>query len=218
MKRSLVRIVIALIAINAAMAVFVLLSGEIGDTEGKILLTSLLATATAVLAMVCAPALTARRLRPVPSIGIAAAGIGFVMVTVGVWAEPDAVWFGKASGSAYLVAVAAALACLLSAWPIRGRSSWVGTAAYALVALVTLLLLAGLWFEIDASGFWRVFSVLAVLLAASALATPVLHRSTGPSGAEPIEHCPFCGGDLEAESGATITCPTCGRRFTVRLD
>lgn len=218
MKRSLVRIVIGLIAVNAAIAVFVLLSGDIGDIEGKILLTSLLATATAVLAMVCAPSLAASRLLPVPQIGIAAAALGFVLVTVGIWSEPEAIWFGRAAGSAYLVAGAAALACLLSAWPIRGRASWVGVAAYALVAAVLTLLLAAIWFEIDSSGFWRAFSVLAVLLAAAALATPVLHRSTAPSGAEPISQCPFCGATIEARTGESVTCPSCGRRFTVRLD
>ncbi|HSM01084.1 MAG TPA: hypothetical protein VK960_01410 [Acidimicrobiia bacterium] len=217
MNRPLVRIVIGLIAANAAIAVFVLLSGDIGDTEGKILLTSLLATATAVLAMTSAPALTAGRLGWIPHLGIATAALGFVMVTVGIWSRPESVWFAKAAGSAYLVAVACALACLLSAWPIRGPSSWVGTTAFVLVAAVAGMLLVAIWFEVDLSGYWRAFSVLAVLLAAAALATPILHRSTAPSSTEPFSQCPFCGAPVQGTTGEAITCSRCGRHYTVRL-
>jgi hypothetical protein len=217
MRRSLVRLVMVLIAVNAAIAVFVLLSGDIGDTEGKILITSLLATGTAVVGMVLAPALTARRLGPVPAIGLAAAVIGFGLVTVGLWAEIDLVGFGRTMGSVYLIAVAAALACLLSGWPITGRGAWVGIAAYTLVALVAGSLLAAIWFEIDSSGFWRGFAVLAVLLAAASLATPILHRAARPAGREPYSHCPFCGSGVAGSSGAEITCSSCGRRYRVTL-
>lgn len=218
MRHSLVRIVIGLIVVNAAIAVFVLLSGEIGDTEGKILLTSLLATATAVLAMVSAPALAAGRLRPVPHLGIAAAVVGFALVTAAIWGDIEALWMGKTAGSAYLIAGASALACLLSAWPIRGQASWVGVAAYVLVATVTLALLAALWLEIGSSGYWRAFAVLAVLLAAALLAIPILHRSGEGDAADEITRCPFCGTPLTGATGKPITCPSCGRRFTVRLE
>jgi len=218
MRRSLVRTVIGLIAINAAIAVFVLLSGDIGDTEGRILGTSLLATATAVLGMVCAPALAARRIRPVPVVGMAVAVAGFAMVTAAIWWEIDSVWFGKAAGSAYLIAAASALASLLSAWPIAGRAAWVGRAAYLLVGLASIALLAGMWFEIGTSGYWRAFAVVAVLLAAASLATPILHRSSPQAGRDHVATCPFCASSVDGETGSPITCPSCGRRFVVRLD
>ena len=47
MRRSLVRIAITLIAANAALAIVILLGGDMGETGGRILGTSLLATATA---------------------------------------------------------------------------------------------------------------------------------------------------------------------------
>ena len=49
MRRSLVRIAITLIAANAALAIVILLGGDMGETGGRILGTSLLATATALL-------------------------------------------------------------------------------------------------------------------------------------------------------------------------
>jgi hypothetical protein len=135
-----------------------------------------------------------------------------------IWGDIEALWLGKTAGSAYLIAGASALACLLSAWPIRGRASWVGIAAYALVATVTLALLAALWLEIGSSGYWRAFAVLAVLLAAALLAIPILHRSGDGNVADKITRCPFCGASVTGSTGEPITCPSCGRRFTVRLD
>jgi len=217
MRRSFVRIVIGLISANAAIAVFVLLSGDIGETEGRILGTSLLATATAVLGMVCAPALSAGRRRPIPLVGMAAALGGFVLVTTAIWGEIDSVWFGKTAGSAYLVAGAAALASLLSAWPVGGRAAWVGTAGGLLLAAATIALLAGMWFEVDSPGFWRVFAVLAVLLAATSLAIPILHRAGSSVARVAIADCPFCGSPIEGTTDTAITCPTCGRRFLVHL-
>ena len=215
MKTWYVRVVIGLIIVNAAFAVFVLLRGEIGDTEGKILGTSLVATASAVLAMTCAPARAAGRLGPVPLTGMLAAAAGFAAVTVVIWGEVDEVWIGKVAGSAFIIAVASALACLLSAWPIEGRSAWVGVAANLLIAGVGGMLLFALWFEVGSSGYWRGFSVLAVLLAAAALAVPVLHRGGPEATREPIRHCPFCGSTIEGVSGRPITCPSCSRHYTV---
>ena len=114
-----------------------------------------------------------------------------------------------------MIAAAAAVACLLSAWPLRGKSAWVATAAYALVAAVAAAILAGVWGEIDSSGYWRAFAVLAVLLAAAFLAVPVLHRAGAGPAAEPYTHCPFCGSDVTGTTGRPLTCPACGRRYTV---
>ena len=216
MKRSFVRIVIVLISVNAAIAVFVLLSGDIGETEGKILATSLLATAAAVIGMVCAPALSSGRAWLIPQLGIGASVVAFALATFLLWSEIDPEWLGKSTGTAFVVAGFSALACVLSAWPVEGRASWVSPAGNVLIALAASMILAGMWFEIDSSGYWRVFAVVAVLLAAAALAIPVLHRSRGPSDADPVSHCPFCGADLSARTGEATTCPTCGRRFTVR--
>lgn len=214
MKTWYVRVVIGLIVVNAAIAVVVLLSGDIGDTEGKILGTSLLATASAVLAMTCAPAWAAGRLGPVPVTGMFAAAAGFAAATIAVWGV-DEVWLGKVTGSAFIIAVASALACLLSAWPIEGGSAWVGLAADLLIAGVGGMLLFALWLEVGSSGYWRGFSVLAVLLAAAALAVPVLHRGTPEATPEPIRHCPFCGSAIDGVSSRPITCPSCGRHYTV---
>src|SRR3972149_1977102 len=75
-RASFFRIILVLVAINAAIGIFALVGGELGETGGKILGTSLLATMGAVLALVCAPAAGAARAWGWPKIGMLAAGSG----------------------------------------------------------------------------------------------------------------------------------------------
>ena len=64
MRSSLTRVAITLIAINAVVAIVILLGADMGDTGSRILGTSLIATGTALLVLVTVPALAplARRL------------------------------------------------------------------------------------------------------------------------------------------------------------
>jgi len=216
MKASLTRVAIILIAINAALAVAILALGRMGQTEGRILGTSMLATTTALLAMVQLPAVRDRRIGISPIIGITACGIGFVIVTAGIWTDGFSEFWGRTAGTAYTVAVAGAVAVILTSWPIRGRAKWVGTAAPILVVITAVMILGGIWFEFDSEAYWRSFGVVAVLLAATGLAVPVLHRGSvieeGPSW---IGYCPFCGSDLNEAAGTSITCKSCSQRFSV---
>lgn len=216
MKTLFTRIVVGLIVANAAFAIIVLLGGDIGDVEGRILGTSLIATASAILAMACAPALSKGRLGLVPHLGIAAAAVGFATVTIFIWADLDSLVLGKIAGSAFVMAGAAALACLLSGWKLQGGSAWVGMAANLLIAAVAAMILIPIWTDVgEQGGYWRAFAILVVLLSASVLMVPVLHRGGGGGGGEPFKTCPFCAAPIEGTAGKPVTCGKCGRRYTV---
>lgn len=216
MKPLFTRIVIGLIVANAGFAIFVLLGGDIGEVEGRILGTSLIATASAILAMACAPALSNGRLGFVPHVGMVGAAVGFAAVTTFIWVDLDSPTLGKVAGSAFVVAGAAALACLLSGWQLRGGSAWVGIAANILIATVAAMILLPVWTEVGwQDGYWRLFAILIVLLSAAVLAVPVLHRGAGGTPGEQLKHCPFCGSAIEGVAGKPVTCGSCGRRYTV---
>jgi hypothetical protein len=215
MNRSL-RIVLVLIGINAAIAIATLLSGELGDTQGRILGTSLLLTAGAVLVLACVPALSANRAGYWPHLGIAAAVVGTVTLIIGVWAEPsEVVW--QLGGSGMVLAVASALVSILSPWTASGGLSWIRPAVGALAAITAAMIIIPIWSDLgrDSGAYWRTFAIVAVLLAAAAIATPIAHRMTASESPDTIAHCPFCGADLSSETGKRTTCGTCGRVFEV---
>lgn len=218
MRRSLVRIAMVLIGINAALAIIILLGGEMGDTGGRILATSLLATATALVVMVQLPALADRRLGLVPLVAMVAAAAGFVVMTTGIWADFDSEVGWKTAGTAYTLAVAGAMGAILAGLPIGGRSRWVGSTTIGMIATGAAWLIAGMWFEIDSDGYWRLFAVIAVLVAAGGLAVPILSRSSTPERSEmAVTHCPFCGNDVGSQRASDATCQACGNRFGVTL-
>jgi hypothetical protein len=66
-------------------------------------------------------------------------------------------------------------------------------------------------------GYWRFFGIVMVLLAAAAIATPVVHRMTAQTKPEPYTHCPFDGATVSGVVGKTTKCPTCGRVYEVAL-
>ncbi len=217
-KQTFTRVAIVLISLNAVLAVMILALGRMGDTEGKILGTSLLATASALLAMVQVPALRGQRLGIAPMTGIAASGIGFLVVAVGMWTELESDTWWRLGGSGYIIAVAAAVAAILSGWPVRGRAGWVQSAALVLIGIGAAMGLGGIWLEIDNEAFGRIFAVVLVLVAAAGLAIPILHRSAVEEFHLSIEHCPFCGVRMHGETDSPLVCKACRRTFNVRVD
>ena len=219
MRSTMTRVAMTLIALNALLAIIILIGGEMGETGGRILATSLLATGTALLVMVLVPAVSDGRIGFVPHLAIAGAVVGFVIVTIGIWTETDAEFGWKIAGTAYNIAVAGAAAALLAALPVEGRARWVATATLGAVGIAALMIVAAIWVEIDSDMYWRVFSVLGVLVAAGALSIPILHRSASavPTelAEETIYHCPFCGARTGPQPVAGAQCPACGRRFGV---
>ncbi len=216
-KSFFLRVVLVLVAINAAFGIWALLGGDMGDTEGKILATSLLATMGAVIALVCAPAASARRAWWVPQIGMLASAAASAIFIGALWTEAADEFF-KVGGTALVIAIAAALISLLSAWPGSGALSWVRPAAMLLAAVGAGLIIFSMWADADVPElYWTVFGIVMVLLAALAIATPVVHRMSANSDPQPYVHCPFCGATVTGMIGKTMTCPSCNRKYEVGL-
>ena len=221
MKRTnFFKIVLLLVAFNAAIAIFALLGGDMGETGGKILGSSLLATMGAVLALICAPAVSAKRAWMWPEVGMAAAAVSAGMFIYGVWTEPGDTFF-QVAASVLVLGVTAAMISLLSAWPGSKGLGWVRIAATWLAIAGGTMIVIAIWNGGDLpGGYWRGFGVVMVLLAAAFIATPVVHRMTdsGESAESvAITSCPFDGTKVDGTVGKRITCPKCGRKFVVAL-
>lgn len=212
----LLRMAVALIGGNAVLGVAILLRGDMGPTEGKILVSSLFATAGAIGAMTCAPAREQGRLGWIPEIGIVTSLAAAALFVVAAWLEFEPVPLVKTAGSLAVLALAAALASVLSGWPLGGHWSWLLPAAEISAAAAALLAIVGIWGEVDDEIYWRGFGALVVIVAGTSLAIPVLHRiQDGGEALEDVLHCPFCGGSVEVAVGARHTCPYCGTAFRV---
>lgn len=215
-RRRATAVFLALVGFNATVGILALVLGGFGETQGKILATSLLATAGCVGALVNLPAIKKGTLRSVPMVAAIASVIAATMLIVTVWAEIGDDLFIKPMVSVLLVAVAGTYAGLMSLVPLHGTRRLLAYGAYALTAALTAASLVFIWFEVDSEAGWRLFGVGGVLLAAATLAIPVLARSDRAQTVAVGWVCPRCGhGTATAGSGEHVVCTRCGTEFAV---
>lgn len=176
LRRGARRVFLASIAVNATLGIWVLLSDDFGETEGKILATSLLVSAAMLSVLVNAAPLRRHTLWPVPAVAISSAVASFALFIVLMWAEVEQQEALKTAVSGLIIAAGATVAGLVSLLSLRPSQEFVRRAHGAVVAILTATALWGLWAEIDSSWYGRVVGVQSVLVAALTLAVPVLSR------------------------------------------
>ncbi len=219
MQRLGLRITIVAVALSALGGVYALLAGDVGEFEGKILLTTVFVAGASILAMACGMAWERRRLGLIPPAGVAASVLGFGLFDVAVWTESDAAALTKIIGTLLLVGTAAAHASLLSLTRLPSRHRWVMTSAFVSSLVLVGLLMSAIWVEPEGQGIWRVTGVFAILVAAFTIAAPVLQRiSRLESSPSPlVRFCPGCGSALSEPSGG-VACAACGVRFRIEFE
>jgi hypothetical protein len=186
-KRVLLVAAVASLSVTAAIAIVVLLFGDFGHTEVRILGTTFAISLYSLLALPGAILLERRQAEPLAWATIGAAVIGFALALVAVWAADDSErawrWVGTTT------AVAAALT-QISALTSRRRDDdeaglrGVYYTACALVALLATLVTIAIWKDIDDQAFYRALGALAVLDVFLVVLQPLLRRLRGP-GARP---------------------------------
>ncbi|MCY3571401.1 MAG: hypothetical protein OXH19_08710 [Chloroflexi bacterium] len=226
LRRAALRILLVSLALSALIGVIALLDSDFGDTQEKLLLTSLATLGASVILLSCGLAWERSRLGPVPPIGIACALVGFGIVVYAIWLRPDVDYdnWARAFVTEVMFAVAAAHLSLVAVTGATGRFRWADYLAYGLNLLAVLLLLSAIWNENVDDDFWRVFGIVMVLLLSVTIARPILHRlRPRHDNALPIppEHrlsavfCPRCGTRLPTPGQSS--CAACGASFQVSM-
>ncbi len=220
-QRRLLVVVLASIVVNAVLGVYALAVPHFGELQAKVLATSACVTGAGVLAFACLPALERRRLHLVPQAGIVASVIGFGLLVIGAWAQPESPSFWQTAGTLLIVAAAAAFVSVLSLAELALRYRPVFLATALLAALFAAMLVRVVWSEGASEAYGRVLGVVGVLLAATTVSVPILHRASrsearaeARSGSE-VLFCPACGRRLGAAATAGTRCAACGAVFHV---
>ena len=214
---------LASVAASALMGSYAVLSEDFGETEGKLLLSTLSVFGTSMIVLACGVAWERRRLGVVPPAGIALGLLGLVLLLVVIWVEPDtdSDLLGRGLLTEITLALAATHASLVGIFGLTRRYAAAPIAAYTLNALLAATSILWIWLEPDwDDAFGRWYGTLIVLLIAVTIAIPVLRRLQGAAGDEQREgavarFCPVCGAALDPP-GAT-ECGSCGARFEVRI-
>jgi hypothetical protein len=209
------------VAVNAALGIYAVLAPGFGDTQGKILATSLCVTGAVLVALACEPAWERRLFGPVPLLAAGLGALGFALTIGGIWAEPESDAWGNVTVTTFALSSGGIAASLLVLARLAPRHEWLLKVTFALLALGTALYAVLPWLGEPPSGFMRALGVVMIALAAFAVTVPVVHwldrgalaaveATTGG-----VRFCPYCGRELAGEIGMELSCSRCGREFTV---
>jgi hypothetical protein len=191
LRRLFLYLLIASIGLSALIGIGVLLFGNFGSIEVRVLFTTLTVTVTSIFGLACGAYLETGRGKYLPITGIALSIVAALMCFLIIWdVLDDNEVFIKSFLTATMIAAACSHLSLLSLARLDKKFSWTRIAAVACVVLLCAILLYILWFEPegDSDLIYRILGVLGILVASITVVTPILHKlSSSGSGVEKID-------------------------------
>lgn len=213
------------VAVNAAIGIYAVLAPAFGETQSKILATSLCVTGAVVVALACEPAWERGLLGPVPYAGAVLGASSFALTVFAIWIEIASEVYGKSVGTIMTAAAGCTIASLLALARLTPRHNWVFRAALALLAGGATMLAIAPWLgDEPPAAYLRVMGVVLVAFAAFAVTLPVLHWidrnavAVAQGTSDTVRYCPFCGRAVMGEPDVALTCGRCGAGFIVSPD
>lgn len=179
--RTARRIVLTAVAVSliatAMLAIGILLFGSFGETEGRILGTTMMLAGYALVALPAGFLLDQSRHRPLAATLVALAAAGLALALVSVWSGGSSAVLGKVILTVTVFAVAASQTAALTAR--RRRSDPASVSALFAVSCTLVLTLATMaslaaWAEVDDAVYFRIVGALAVLDLLLVLLQPVI--------------------------------------------
>lgn len=225
LKQVLLRILAGALVLSALVAIYVFLFGDFGDTEAKILVTTLSVSFFSVTSLGCAAAQDKKKCLYLATPGVVTGLVGFVLFLPLIWAEWwDSEAYSKAMGILALFAFSFAQACLLSLTSLEGRFKWVFSVAVVCIFSLAMFLSGMIVFEADDEWLIRVVGVIGILDGCASLSVPVLsklgRKQSDRVADQPYQHvelvCPRCRHQSVYPIGE-IECTNCSLKMKVEI-
>jgi hypothetical protein len=181
-RRVLLLGVAAVMCAAAALAIGILLFGDFGGTEGRILITTILLAVFGALAVPAAVLWDQRRLPLLAASCTSLAAAGAAANIVGVWADSDSETFGKVSATIVFALLPTVVTAALAARP-RHR---LFPASVALAYLAAALATGAMWAETENETYLRVLGAVLVLAVLLVALQPLLLRARRERVSRPL--------------------------------
>src|SRR5436190_10088465 len=93
-KKTALWLLIASVVVSALLGIWAILSGNFGELQARVLLTTLTITGASVIGLACGAYWETGRMRWLPLLGIILAIFAATMIIIGIWFEPkgDFLW------------------------------------------------------------------------------------------------------------------------------
>lgn len=179
-KKYFLRTLVIALSISALIGIFIFLVGDFGETEIRLLLTTLTIGGYSLTGLCSASIQNRNDLKSFSIIGMIISVIGFLITIGAIWEFVDLEDIWKAMMIFIILSVAIAHASLLL--QIRPKTdkikyALIGTIVF--ISLVALMLIKSTLTEFDESEFFfRLLGVFSILDVLGTIATPILNRIT----------------------------------------
>lgn len=177
--------------LSAGVGIGVILFGDFGHFEIRVLMTTLTITATSILGLACGAALESGKGNFLPKTGIVSSILAAVLYQFIIWNALDRnEIFIKSTLTVTVLAVVCSHLSLLSLARLDRRFLWFRWVGWMADWILAGLILFLMWFEPAGSTdtIYRIMAVLAILIAAVTIITPIFHRlSHTETGIEEID-------------------------------
>ena len=171
-KTTLLLAVAVAMTAAAALAIGILLFGDFGGTEGRILLTTVLLAVHGALAVPAAILWDQRRLPGLAVACVVTVAVAAALNIGGVWLNGDSDTYGKLVGTAMLLALPTVATTALATRP-RHR---LFLPSVGLMYLSAALAIGAVWSQTQREGYFRVLGVAVVLAVLLVALQPLLLR------------------------------------------
>jgi len=176
LKKLFLYSLIVSVCASAFLGIIAILSGDFGDLQAKVLLTSVTISGASLGGLRCGAAFEAHRVRHFASAGILLVAVATVLILAGMWGEVSWDDFWKMTATVAIFAAGFAQLCLLQLARLSRRFQWTLPAAYVLIFALGAIISAMIWGDIDEEPMFRIMGVNAILVGAVSLLIPIFHR------------------------------------------
>ena len=184
LKRIFLYLLIASVSISALLGIVVILFGNFGETESKIMLTNLAVVCVSILGLACGVAFEASGGKILPGLGIVSSLVAGITWIILIWAERySGEAFAKFVMTATLLAVAFSHLSLISLARLDKKFQWAKAVIFICVGTIVLISLGLIWLtdSFDSEFFFRLLGVLAITASALTIVIPVFHKLSDSS-------------------------------------
>jgi hypothetical protein len=178
-KVSLYSLIIS-VAVSALIGMGVILFGDFGEFETKILLTNLTISGLSILGLACGAYYETRRGRLLPLSGVVLSAVSAVLCVFVIWTSFKNLNenVAKTLMTTSVIAVACAHLSLISIARLDLRFAWSRHLLYLADATLSVIFLSLIWFEpnVDSGTLGKIIGVITIAIAALTIMTPIFHR------------------------------------------
>lgn len=228
-KRIALWFLIVSVGLSALVGIVVIISGNLGDFEGRVILTTITISAASICALAAGSLWELRNARNFPPIAVAFAILAALLIIFGIWGRISDEEYWKFIATIGVIAVASAQTCLILLAQLAPRFKWAQMVALIGIAFLTFQIILTIHGEVEGEAFFKAMGATAILVAALTIMMPIFHRlsradivvaetdsNVGDQHLFPTVLCPRCG-MTQPNSYTQITCSSCGCCFLVTI-